>query len=292
METRIDVIIRRARQEDTPDVMDLTSHIWDGEDYIPQVWADWLNDPLGCLLVAESEGRILGLAKLSQSTPEDWWLQGLRVHPEFEGLGIASRLHDACLGYWREIGRGALRLATNAQRYPVHHLCERTGFVKVGDYSYFQATALDEPTSNFSLIPMEQVGRALAFSQTSPSLALTLSYMDLSWEWLPLRLSTFEKTIGRGQALWWRGDRGLLLYREDTDEDENRPIPLIEWIASNPDDLGDLLQDFRRMAGAHGYAGAGWAAPLQLALLSILEATGFERKWDGSVYLFEKTDSL
>ena len=28
------------------------------------------------------------------------------------------------------------------------------------------------------------------------------------------------------------------------------------------------------------------------ALLSILEATGFERKWDGSVYLFEKTDSL
>jgi len=293
METRINVIIRRARQEDTPDMLELTSHIWDGGDYVPLVWADWLADPLGCLLVAEFEGRVVGLAKLSQSTDEDWWLHGLRVHPEFEGQGIASRLHEACLGRWRELGRGAIRLATNAQRFQVHHLCERTGFLKTGEYSYFLAGALNNAISRFTPVLPEQIEQALAFSQNSPSLSLTLGYLDLGWEWLPPRLAIFEKTVQRSQAFWWRDGQGLLLFRDDEDEEnENRPIPVIEWIACQPDDMSDLLLDFRRLAGGRGYMDAGWTAPLQPGLLSVLASAGFERKWDGAVYLFEKTDTL
>ena len=47
------VVCRPALAKDTEEVMELCSHIWDGGDYIPQVWDEWLADPDGLLGVAE-----------------------------------------------------------------------------------------------------------------------------------------------------------------------------------------------------------------------------------------------
>ncbi len=297
MKNQLEVVIRAARPEDTPDVMELTSHIWDGEDYVPQVWADWLQDAHGCLLAAEYEGRVVGLAKLSESTPEDWWMQGLRVHPEFEGHGIASRLNNAILHFWQEHGRGAVRLSTHVDRFPVHHMCERTGFIKVGEYTYFQAPAFNDCAAkdcgpDFQDVSLEEAPQALTYAQNSPIGALTLGYMDLGWEWLPPRLEKLEKMTLLGQALWWRGRQGLLLMNVETEVDDRGPIPYIEYIACQEDLLGEMLIDYRRLAGQRGYANAGWSPPLHTGLLPYLESAGFERKWDGAVYLFEKCKTL
>ncbi len=78
---RINVLCRPARPSDTDDVMALTKTIWDGGDYIPIVWQDWLADRLGLLAVAEWEGRAVGVGKLTCITPESWWMEGLRTDP-------------------------------------------------------------------------------------------------------------------------------------------------------------------------------------------------------------------
>jgi hypothetical protein len=113
--------------------------------------------------------------------------------------------------------------------------------------------------------------------------------MDLGWEWLPPRLSKFEAIIRHGQAFWWRSRQGLLLLHEDIEEDDQKnPVPCIAWITCQPDHLVNLLLDFRRLAGQGGFANAGWSASMQEPLLTVLAAAGFERKWVGSVYLYEK----
>lgn len=297
MTTRLDVIIRPARQEDTPDMLELTSHIWDGEDYVPQAWADWLQDPRGCLLAAEYNGRMVGFARLAETTPEDWWMAGLRVHPEFEGHGIASQLNDAILAHWQEHGRGTVRLSTHFERYQVHHMCERTGFTRTGEYTYFQAPALTDiieeaSAPDFQPVAPEQVDEALVFAQNSPIQALTLRLMDLGWEWLPPRREKVAESSQRAQAYWWRGRQGLLLMNVETEVNEQGPIPYIEFIACPENGLVEMLLNYRRLAGGRGYANAGWSPPLHTGLLPYLTSAGFERKWDGSVYLFEKRWTL
>ena len=41
------LVCRPALPMDTPQVLDLAKHIWEGHDYIPYVWNDWLADPQG-----------------------------------------------------------------------------------------------------------------------------------------------------------------------------------------------------------------------------------------------------
>jgi GNAT superfamily N-acetyltransferase len=294
MKNRITATIRPARQEDTPAMLELTSHIWDGHDYVPEAWSEWLQDPHGCLLAAEYDGRLVGLARLAETTPVDWWMQGLRVHPDFEGHGIASQLNDAILAYWQEHGRGAVRLSTHFERYQVHHMCERNGFTRLGQYTYYQATTLTDPPGapDFQPVAIEHVDQALAFAQNSPIRSLTLECMDLGWEWLPPRFEKLTEIAQRGQALWWRGREGLLLMDVETEVDERGPIPYIEYIVCAVDRLEEMLIDYRRFAGQHGYANAGWSPPMETGLSPYLASAGFERKWDGSVYLFEKRWTL
>jgi len=286
---RLEVLIRSARPEDTPQVLEMVSHIWEGEDYVGEVWDEWLQDANGCLLAAEYENRVVGIAKLSRSTPRDWWMQGLRVHPDFEGRGIASQLHEAVLDFWSANCQGAVRLATSAKRLPVHHLCERTGFLKVGEYTYYQAGSLNDAPPEFEPVKPDQAYEAFTFILESPILSLTLRYIDLGWEWLPPRLEVLQDIIQSPEAYWYKNRLGLLAFREDIDEDENGTIPTIMMIACPEAELKNLLLDYRRMAGRSGYQNAGYTAPVNPELQTILASAGFERAWESSVYLFEKT---
>jgi len=45
------LVCRPALPKDTPDVLELTRTIWDGHDYLPAVWDDWLRDYDGMLAV-------------------------------------------------------------------------------------------------------------------------------------------------------------------------------------------------------------------------------------------------
>jgi len=111
---RIKVVCRPARESDTKGVLELTRLIWDGGDYIPSIWKEWLQDKEGRLTVAEWEGRVIGLGKLTRLSPEDWWLEGLRTHPDFEGRGIATQVFYDLLAAWNNEERGKIRLATSS----------------------------------------------------------------------------------------------------------------------------------------------------------------------------------
>jgi GNAT superfamily N-acetyltransferase len=269
----------------------LTARIWDGHDYVPQVWDDWLLDSIGRLMVAEMQGRIVGLGKLTCLAPDQWWVEGLRVHPDLQGRGIASHMHAYLLQSWEQIGSGVLRLATNAKRLPIHHLCYRTGFKQVAEFSAFRAPALHEPVDRFSPVTEALLDQALRLAIASPSLALLAGLWDLGWEWAAPTRIFLARAVERQLAFWWRKDRGLLVLRIDEDEDDPQsPAPFVQILGCSLADLPDLLQDYRRLAAGMGFHQAGWVAALDPGLQVNLASAGFERTWDSSVYIFEKWD--
>jgi len=297
MSERLPVLVRPARESDTPDMLEVTRNIWEGHDYVPLEWANWLVEPHGKLLVAEYQGRVIGLGKLTRLHEQDWWLQGLRVHPDYEGRGVATQITGAMVSEWQAQGGGALRLATSSQRFPVHHLCEHLGFVKVGEYTVFVApAALENPTDfpppapDFQLLSTNEVETTTDFALKSPTLALANGLMDLCWQWAPPRPVYLLQAIERAQAWRWRGGQGLLaIYIDQDDEDIEPPRPFLELAACEMDALTPLLLDFRRLAASLGYQKAAWNAPLHPDLLSILEAAGFQRGWEHALFVYSKS---
>lgn len=288
------VVCRPALPKDTPDVIELTKTIWDGEDYVPYVWSDWLGDPEGLLAVAEYGGRIVGLSKLSHLSPAEWWLEGLRVHPDYEGRGIASHLHDYLLDYWQRIGSGVIRLGTASFRKPVQHLCERTGFNKVAEYSIFSASILpgidpNSTASNFTPLVIDEVNAAVDLARQSSALSLIYGLMDTGWKWAKPAKQYIQTAIHNNQAWWWHKPRGLLVLRSE--EEKGIRTAVIQLIVCPITEMVQCLEDFRQLAGINGYDRAGWLAGLHPDLNPILQAAGFQRDWDDSLYVYEKKHS-
>jgi len=288
---RIEVICRPARISDTAAVLALTSQIWEGEDYIPQVWEEWLADEDGRLIVAEHRGQVLGLGKLSRLSDEDWWLQGLRVDPAFEGRGVGSQLHHALVAAWEQIGNGALRLATASFRKPVQHLSEQSGFVKVDEFTPFGADAMLSAGAavpgSLHLVRLEQLGAAFAFALASETLGISRRHVDLGWEWLPLREDILAAAI-REERVWsWRNGAGLLAAFTDEENEQTRALRL-HFAACRLKALAGLLADLRLLAGGLGYQRAGWMASLHPGITAALGSAGYQREWDAEMYLYEK----
>ena len=280
------VVCRPALPKDSGDVLELTSHIWEGHDYIPHVWADWLADPEGLLAVAECGGRVVGIYKLTCLGPAEWYLEGLRVHPEQEGRGTAALLHDYLMDHWRRVGSGLIRLATVTHNLKVHHLAARTGFKEKVSFTPFIAPALNEPAEGFSPIQPEQAAQALELIRQSPALALSHGLVDRGWVWAWPAQQDLEKTIRAGRAWWWRGSERLLAAWVDDETDVHRLV--VQAAACPLDELAGLLEDFRRLAARLGYAWAGWVTPQRPEALAALEAAGYKRDWDEAVHVYEQ----
>ena len=285
------IVCRPALPKDTPDIMELTHRIWEGEDYVPEVWSDWLADPEGLLAVAEYSGRVAGLGKLTRLSADEWWMEGLRVHPDFEGRGIASHLNDYVLDYWRHNGSGVIRLATGSYNEPVHHVCKRSGFRKVAEYTSYVATSLpsqqNETTETFSPLGQVDIQRAANMASESPTVALSFGLMDLGWKWGRPKAEYISKAMVNQWAYWWRGERGLLVARKDGGEESER-MPTIQLVACSLEELIECLQDFRGLVAALEYAQVKWFASVRPEMKAILEATGFQRKWEDSLFIYEK----
>jgi len=129
---RLNVICRPASIKDTPDVMDLTCKIWDGEDYVPAVWTEWLCDATGELAVAECDNRVIGLGKLTRLSSEDWWLETLKA----QGLP-----HSFTITYWTS---GSIKEVVKSVWQPPHSGIRFTIFAngpvskKLGSSQFFR----------------------------------------------------------------------------------------------------------------------------------------------------------
>ncbi len=280
------VICRPALPKDTADILEITRTIWDGEDYVPAVWSEWLEDYQGLLAVAERGGQVVGTGKLTLFSPRDWWLEGLRVHPELQGQGIAAHLHDYLLDYWLRAGQGTLRLATASFRLAVQHLAERSGFNKLAEFSAYSAPAIEGDSQYFTDLTLDEVSDALEYAKQSPTFSMSSYLMDLGWQWTAADQSLFTQAIRRQCAWWWQGRRGLLVAWEDRESQVPRQI--ISLVACQLPDLVPLLEEYRALVEKTGFPEAAWSAPLHPQLTPLLARAGFSREWEDAVYVYAR----
>lgn len=84
---------RRLTHEDYNDIADMCKDIWGGTDYLPEIFHKWVDDKGIFLGAVDTEtGKVIGTDKYTLLHDGSGWLEGLRTHKDYRGLGIGKEL--------------------------------------------------------------------------------------------------------------------------------------------------------------------------------------------------------
>lgn len=99
-----DFTIRPATHDDYDDITAFTEDSWDGGDYLPDIYHDWLEGEDKQTLVADADDEIAGIGQMVFLSDWEAWGQGLRVNPMFRGQDVGIQLSYELSDWAREKG--------------------------------------------------------------------------------------------------------------------------------------------------------------------------------------------
>ncbi len=277
------------RASDREAVTTLCAQMWDGHDYIPQVFDDWLAHSHGqfTAVIDGDRDALIGIGKLTSITERDWWIEGLRVDSSYRGRGVGRRLHAYHVDLWQQLSppTSAVRLLTDSDNLVVHRFSERAGFRLMGEVLPYRAEVVNIPHSfrkienaDFSLIERSH------YYQSHHHLYQTQTL----WRWAELT----PRALAQRDMWLWREGRGLIIVEdvEETDNPVSAPCLYIDFIGVERNDLVECLRDARALASSFNrpFVGVGFSLS-DTILIEVLTEAGYARAWsEGSLYLYEK----
>jgi RimJ/RimL family protein N-acetyltransferase len=129
--------VRRAGPEDREAVLAFATGTWEGWDYIPEVFDDWLAASDGvCLVAVPRDGepdRPIAFCRVALLSPTEAWLEGIRVDPAVRGRSVATALQVAELAWAAEQGASVVRYVTGEDNEGSHRLGAHHGFRRLAD---------------------------------------------------------------------------------------------------------------------------------------------------------------
>ena len=130
--------LRDAFPADRQAILDFCKSTWpDYGDYIPRVWRQWIADTGGRLIVAELDERPVGIGKITQLSPGELWLEGLRVDPRYRRRGIARAMNLEVLRTVRRMKPRAVRFCTGMTNRATRRMAEKHGFRVAARLRYY-----------------------------------------------------------------------------------------------------------------------------------------------------------
>ncbi len=291
--TRADLSIRPAQPADRPALEAIARQTWDGEDYLPHVLDDWFSDPHGGFFVALLRDQVIGAAKVTRFAEGEWWLEGLRIDPAYQGYGFARILHHFLMNQVRHMGSGIVRFSTASINEPVQHLAKETGFTRVAAYLPYGADPLAEPVHSWwALGPADAPRVQRWLDQSAHFSAVQRSY---EWDW-SYYLLTRERLAGHltaGLVYGWphEGDYaalGGMVLVNPADKTRWPGEPTLKIAYFDAGDLAAAAHDLRRLAAALDRVRVRIKAFDQPDRIAALEQSGYEREWDGEAWLYAR----
>ncbi len=127
--------VNRVRPEDKEEVLELSKRIWEGHDYLPQVFDDWVNEG-GFYCLRDDEGHIVALDRYTWHENGILWLEGYRVHPDLQGKGYGWKMALAMSRIIERLDWKAARFMTAEANEASMHIGRKMGFQPFAYYTY------------------------------------------------------------------------------------------------------------------------------------------------------------
>ena len=274
--------LRPVTAGDRPRILEISAQIWDGEDYVPEQFGEWLADGDGEVIGAELDGLLIAFARRTWLVPGHAWFEGIRTDPAFRGRGAGRTITQHLIESARQAGAEKIHLSTYIENEASIHIIESHGFHRVAAFAHLEKEVSAEPDEDRARDDIVDVSHeeTAAFVDRSDFLALGQRRFPRGWRFVPFDLDPLEATARLGTRIGIR--RGgelvaLMCLRQPVGSERGT---VLNFADGRPDDLRRLLRH------AHGlYAGRTIAVMVpkvgkrEAALLPILREFDY-RTWD------------
>ena len=274
-----DLTLRPMRAADRERVVEISRDIWEGHDYLPRVFDEWLADAGASFQAAELDGVVVGVQRLRPIAPGLVWYEGLRVASTHRRQGLARAMLASAIADAREQRFREMRLGTgNADAVP---LFESMGFRRLVDVRWWRGLRVEggEPARMPDPSEARKVWPAI---EKSPGIEL---YHGVPADFNGARdldADELERLAKIGMLRVGPGGRALAALREPWGNNL-----AVSFLAGRGGALRELLMALRFEADADGLGHVSVSLPRDHPAADDMTASGYDLANDeDSAYIY------
>ena len=193
--------VRRARPEDREPILEMSKLIWGGHDYMPLVWDRWLAEKKGALLTVTVDGRPVGTTKVSVLAPGEVWLEGLRLHPDYHGLGLSKTIHRATFREAASLNPRTVRYSTWIGNEASRRIAEKNDFWQIARTGWMWGKVGKRSRIRSRHATLEELDAVVQFVHGSSCYKATGGVAGVGWTFPELKRLRIRRLLKSGQVL-------------------------------------------------------------------------------------------
>jgi hypothetical protein len=241
----MDLHFRRLTLADVPAVLDLTADIWDGDDYMPGVIERWIRHPrnytFGAFLDPGARD-LAGMAQVRWFSPGTAWIEGGRVRPSLQKLGIGIQIAAHAIQHIQSSCGKACLYDTSSRNLGSIAIAKQFGFIErdrvrvsIIETGRVKLPSTGIPHTRVEFISVTEAMRGLARNANPP-----VGYISNGWSWAPLEDGYLAKLPWR----WARLGKAIALIidsRPDAIAESAAPGTFWFVVHGDPTDAASLV---------------------------------------------------
>ena len=183
---KLELKIRPAKKTDKAQVLSFCRHTFSWGDYIEKIWDTWQKQKN--LLVLEKNSEPVGICNAAFS-PNQLWIEGIRINPEYRRQGCASRLVNAAETMARRKNLEISRMIVAKNN------TKSMAMAKSNGYSLEQIWCL------YNLTPKKCISKAKIATDSKNLGTLCFGAYSQSWNWFSLEQKSLVRMVRMGKVL-------------------------------------------------------------------------------------------
>ncbi len=124
-------MIREIKLSDKKEVLRISSQIWEGDDYVNDVFDEWVKSDKGIFAGYWESNKLIGFGRMRFLTANDVWLEALRKDPQTKIKGVGNKIAHYYIDSLKGVKIDSIRFSTYFGNIASIKLNENLGFKKI-----------------------------------------------------------------------------------------------------------------------------------------------------------------
>lgn len=254
--------LRDARPRDRKTVFEFCKNTWPGYgDYIQLVWDEWMKEKGGRFILAELKGEPVGIAKVSEFSKGEVWLQGLRVDPTLRKKGIANEINLEVLRTLKRMNPRAVRFCTATRNWASRRIGEKFGFDVSARFRFFWVGARKGKVRG-RVAGVKDCDAVYEFVKNSRFLRASNGLIAEGWVFREFSARLIKNYIRGGAVMIIDGEGGISgLAIHTVDREEDSDIISLGFVDGDAASIKALARNPFYISAARGFKYCSAAVP-------------------------------
>jgi len=193
------ITLRKGNLKDKSEISELCKNIWNGKDYLPVVWDDWINNSNSSFIIADLENEIVAVYHVYNFNSEIW-LESLRVKEQYRHQGIANYLIKDLITTVQSKQIDNIRLTTSIENTKSISLFKNLNFNESHycQYMYIDYNDIEELST---LSDVKILNDYDEISSIFEHMDTTKKYIPIWWRWWSVNSYSIKEYLKNGIAI-------------------------------------------------------------------------------------------